>query len=220
MTREQQYKDDQRLEAIAADFLDTNFYAIFQGRVPVSRFSDEWHQFGGVDTSIGKLCFDEKFKIRGLMNQVLQYPSLEVSFLNKSGYVQDGWFVNDDLSTDYYAYIGVSASVDTEEQLTSTSQISAADVLWFKKQEVLDFIQEQTTIEELKKDAADLRYDSYDYTHGFKQRKTYLHHKFWLTFSKGLPEQPINLVLPRQTLERLPSSKHFIVYTDKKVRKI
>lgn len=87
----------------------------------MKRYSDTWHQYGGVDTSIGKLNIDEKFKIRGLMNQVLQYPSLEVSFLNKSGYVNDGWFVNDDLSTDYYAYIGVSASVDHESQLTSDS---------------------------------------------------------------------------------------------------
>ena len=71
----------------------------------------------------------------------------------------------------------------------------------------------------MKKDAADLRNEAYDCTHGFKQRRTYSHHKFWLTFSKGLPEQPINLVLPRKTLEDLPSTKHFIVYTNKKVRK-
>lgn len=218
MTREQQYKDDQRLEAIASKFLDDNFYAVFKSRVPVARYSDTWHQYGGVDTSIGKLNIDEKFKIKGLMNQVLQYPSLEISFVNKGGIIQDGWFVNDNLSTDYYAYIGVSASVDNESELTSESQISAADILMFKKQEVIDLVEEETTMQQLKDDATDLRNEYRGYSN-YKQRKTYPHRKFWLTFSKGMSERPINLVLPRKTLEGLPSTKHFIVYTNKKVRK-
>ena len=32
MTREQQYKADQKLEAMAATFLDRNFYSIFDGK--------------------------------------------------------------------------------------------------------------------------------------------------------------------------------------------
>ena len=48
-----------------------------------------------------------------------------------------------------------------------------------------------------------------------KKRKTYKHKKFWLTYSAWMHEKPVNLVVPRETLENLPHSKHFMITKDK-----
>lgn len=45
-------------------------------------------------------------------------------------------------------------------------------------------------------------------------RLRYPHGKFWLTYSDGYDEKPVNLVVPRETLERLPRSKHLTVTRD------
>ena len=86
-----------------------------------------------------------------------------------------------------------------------------------KKQDVVDMIEEQMTMEQLKTDANELREDSIELFQN-KSRKTYPHRKFWLTYSTWMFEKPVNLVVPRDTLEKLPHSKHFIV-SKEKVRK-
>lgn len=39
-----------------------------------------------------------------------------------------------------------------------------------------------------------------------------------MTYSSWLAEKPVNLVVPRETLEKLPHSKHMIVTKEKVVR--
>ena len=51
-----------------------------------------------------------------------------------------------------------------------------------------------------------------------KYRHKYPHGKFWLTYSTRMHERPVNLIIPRGTLEKLPHSKHFIVHKGKIVR--
>lgn len=150
------------------------------------------------------------------MNQVYGCPSFEVSLLNRGGQVDEGWFVKQ-LSTDFYSFIGVYSYGTDENAISCPNEISACDVLWVKKQDVVDMVEEQMTIEELKADAEELREDDTIQT---KKRKTYPHRKFWLTYSAWMHEKPVNLVVPRETLEKLPHSKHFIVYENKKVRAI
>ena len=64
--------------------------------------------------SIGNANFDEKLKVHGCLNQVLGCPSFELQLIDKAGNIRDGWFASQDLSTDYYAYIGISATTDDE----------------------------------------------------------------------------------------------------------
>ena len=207
MTRSQKYKADMLIEAGVSQFLDDNFYGKLKAEV--HRWKDTEHQFAGIDTTINNTNFDEKIKIRGCLNSTYQYPSFEVSMLNRGDEIDDGWFVKP-LSTDYYAFIGVYSYGNDENAISATSQISACDVLWVKKQDVVDMIEEQMTMDELKSDANELREDSIELFQN-KSRKTYPHRKFWLTYSAWLFEKPVNLVIPRTTLEKLPHSKHFIV---------
>lgn len=89
-------------------------------------------------------------------------------------------------------------------------------MLWVKKQDVVSMVEQQMTMQRLKADAEELRED--DFMPAQKKRKTYPHHMFWLTYSCWLAEKPVNLVVPRDTLENLPHSAHFIVTKQKATR--
>jgi len=122
MTRTQQWNRDTALEHMAAEFLDNHFYSsnIF-GKAKVTRYSDTYHQFGGIDVRINETNFDEKFKIKGCLNLVQDFPCNECTIINKAGDEHIGWFLNDSLSTDYYTLIAISASVPNDNQLTSVN---------------------------------------------------------------------------------------------------
>ena len=96
--------------------------------------------------TINTTHFDEKVKVRGCLNSVYGCPSFEVSLLNKGHVVQDGWFMQP-LSTDFYAYIGVYSYSDDENGISATSAISACDVLWVKKQDVVDMVEEHMSLD-------------------------------------------------------------------------
>lgn len=234
MTRTEQWNRDTAIEQMAAEFLDKNFYPIFKDKAVVTRYTDLYHQVGGIDVSINKTNFDEKCKYQGLINKVLATPSFECSMNNKANQIQYGWFLNTDLSTDYYAIISLSCTVDDDRLLSSSSQISAADVLWVKKQDVIDFITSfdgyygKITIDQLKKDIQQLRFDGdNNVTDIFgkhtvdskgRARFKYPHKKYWLTYSTKKKEKPINLVMLRDDLEKLPHTRHFIVTKEKVVK--
>lgn len=210
MNRNDKYQMDMLIEAGVSQFLDDNFYGKLKAET--HRWKDKEHQFAGIDTTINNTNFDEKIKIRGCLNSTYQYPSFEMSLVNKGGYVDDGWFTKP-LSTDYYAFIGVYSYGNDENAISCPNEISACDVLWVKKQDVIDMVEEETSMEELKSDAEELRED--DFMPMQKKRKTYSHHKFWLTYSAWMHEKPVNLVVPRNTLEKLPHSRHFLITTNK-----
>lgn len=220
-----QYNRDQQIEQFTAEFLDTYFYSKFT-KAKVIRHSDTYHQFGGVDLTINQTNFDEKVKVYGCLNDVQQYIAFECSIKNRGGYISDGWFQNDSLSTDYYSIIGLSATVSNINDLTATNQITAADVLWIKKQDVVDFINENgLTKEQLQQDSEEIRdransnttdiFGNTSLDRNGKCRTKYNHNKFWLTYSTKMREQPVNLVIPRENLLQLYHSTHFIVHRNK-----
>lgn len=220
-----QYNRDQQIETITSEFLDTYFYSKFK-TADIQRYSDTYHQFGGIDVSINNTNFDEKVKVYGCLNDVQQYIAFECSIKNKGGYISDGWFQNDSLLTDYYSIIGLSANTSDINQLSSSAQISAADVLWVKKQDVIDFINDNNlSKEQLKQDAVEIRdrgnnnktdiFGNTALDKSGKCRTRYNHKNFWLTYSTKMKEQPVNLVIPREHLLKLHHSTHFIVTKDK-----
>lgn len=156
--------------------------------------------------------FDEKCKTYGTLNTSMGVLSFECSFVNRGGHVQDGWLLKDS-KTDYYAFVQLSATVDDVKLLESEEQLLAADMLWVKKADIKQLVEEQTGLAKLSSDAAELREDdnSLDAVmFGGKPRKRYQHGMFWLTFSRQLREKPVNLVVPVDTLASLPHSRRFL----------
>ena len=233
-TRQQKWNRDTEIEQMAAQFLDKYFYPRINPKHAITRYTDKWHQVGGIDVSINNINFDEKCKYQGLLNKVLATPGFECSMLNKAYQIQDGWFLNDNLSTDFYAIISLSCTVDDDRQLSSSSQISAAEVLWVYKKDVIDYVTSfeghdgKITLEQLKRDAQQLRFTGdNNITDAFGNRAVdskgrarfkYPHKKYWLTYSTKKEEKPINLVLLRDDLEKLPHTRHFIVTKEKVVK--
>lgn len=221
MTRTQKRTLDNLIEKNISDFLDENFWSKF--KYGFVRQTDKKLQFGGIDiTLLGKnnlsINFDLKSKIYNCLNSVLQYPSFEISFLNRANQIQPGWFCQKNLSTDYYSFVGVYTVNENNDIncLSSENNISACDVLWCKKQEVIDFVKQTTNLNDLYNDANKLRAESKSLG-GSKHRKYYKN--FWLTHSNKLFEKPVNLVMQRNTLENFKNSKHFYI-TKSEIKKL
>ena len=231
---------DYLVEQFANEFEDTYFWPrqLGQQLSCMVRHQDKEHQFAGIDfsltTSRGSLNFDSKVKYYKCLNRVCTNPGFEVSFRNGIGKIQDGWLVDDGKRTSYYELISLSCTVQDDRLLSSSTQISAMDILWVKKQELMEFIQQHTSIDTIKADAFKLRADGdnyeskeyMDWLNGLempmlssrdpegKYRKVYSHKKFHLTYSSRLKEQPVNLVISRSVLESLKSTRHFVVTHD------
>lgn len=231
---------DYFIEQIANEFEDKYFWSRQLGAniSCMTRYEDIEHQFAGIDFSLasskGTLNFDSKVKYYGCLNKVCANPGFEVAFRNGIGKIQNGWLVEDGKHTTYYELLSLSCTVDDDRLLSSSSQISAMDILWVKKDELIDFIKQHTSIQTIKADVAELRadgdnYESREYMDWLNAlgmpmlsskdpkglyRKVYDHKRFHLTYSSRLKEQPVNLVISRTTLESLPSTRHFVVTKD------
>ena len=88
MTRTEQRKIDNRIEQNIANFLDENFWSKLHP-FKFKRQTEKKYQFSGIDVTL--ICknnlsvhFDEKSKIYNCLNSVLQYPSFEISFVNRA----------------------------------------------------------------------------------------------------------------------------------------
>lgn len=223
MTRTSKRTFDNLIEKNISDFLDENFWSKFpHGFI---RQTEKKYQFSGIDvtllTQTGlSVHFDEKAKTYNCLNSILQYPSFEISFVNRANQIQPGWFCQKSLSTDYYSFIAVY-TVDENNDincLSSENNISACDVLWCKKSDVIDFVKQTTNLNDLYNDAKELRHQSK--LNGVqKNRKRYENAKFWLTYSGQLFEKPVNLVMQRNTLENFKNSKHFYI-TKSEIKKL
>ena len=217
MTRDEKRKLDNLIEHNISKFLDENFWSKFPNGF--IRQTEKKYQFQGIDVTL--ICknnlsvhFDEKSKVYGCLNSVLQYPSFEISFVNRANQIQPGWFCQKNLSTDYYSFVGVYTYTGNENNnincLSSENNISACDVLWVAKKDVIDYVKQTTNLSDLYNDAKDLRHQSK--LNGVqKNRKRYENANFWLTYSGQLFEKPVNLVMPRNTLENFKNSRHFVV---------
>ena len=221
MTRTQKRTLDNLIEHNISKFLDENFWSKFPNGF--IRQTEKKYQFSGIDVTL--ICknnlsinFDEKAKVYGVLNQILQYPSFEIQFVNRAGGVQPGWFCQKNLSTDYYSFVGVYTVNENNyiNCLSSENNISACDVLWVAKQEVIDFVKQDVSLSQLWNDANTLRAESKSL--GVSKTRKY-YKNFWLTHSTRLFESPVNLVMPRNTLENFKNSRHFYI-TKNEIKKL
>lgn len=155
---------------------------------------------------------DEKAKYKGkAFNKVYQYPSFELQLVDRGGNLREGWF-SSNLSTDWYCFIGISSTAPDETRIAE-SEILSADLLFVKKADVEELVESETGKTRLMSDAQKLRDEGMPDSRGLA-RLRYSHNKFWLTYSDNLDEKPVNMVVPRQTLEGLPHTKHLTVTRD------
>lgn len=225
-------KRDYIIEQIANQFEDTYFWPRQLGEAIscMNRYTDTEHQFVGIDYSLktptGRILnIDSKVKYKGCLNKVMQTPCFEMTIRNAADDIQDGWFVADGMKTDYYEIVCLSCTTNDDTKLSAFDQLTGIDILWVQKNELIKYIQQYTSIEDLKRDAKTLRecfdrgesYDIFDqliYDGRPKTRMRYKHQKFHMTYSPTIEEQPVNLIVYRDALLKLKGTRHWIVTKD------
>lgn len=200
-------KDDEKVEGIISDYLDRYFYGQIshEKNIPFFRVREKDKQVRGIDVILGSSTIDEKVKFHaGTINRVLQYPSLELSFIDRSNRLHDGWFISGENT--HYAL--VSIFTNGKEHVTSIDDLSCLQVLFVSKKDILDLLRHDG-IDHIS-DSVKIR-SSKDVDPDGRSR-FYYNGGYRLVWSRILPESPVNLVIPRHKMETLPHSKDVLIY--------
>lgn len=207
------FKNDSKISEMISKYFDENFFDLLNTfqykRVGWANAEEKRKQRAGIDIELitpngNTVNIDEKAKIQGLINQKVEKIAFELNAWSK-----DGWFVNDNIKTDYYAIEALSATTENEDNL-QPEDITQALLMLVKKQDIFDYLKENYSITKslLKSDATDLLYNNV--------RKTYYPAKptdrdLYLTITRRFNSCPVNLVLYTEMLQRLPHTKMFLI---------
>lgn len=199
-------QDDEKVEGIISDYLDRYFYGPIsrEKNIPFVRVRDRARQVRGIDVILGHSTIDEKAKYHECMDRAIPFLCFELSFIDRSNRLHDGWFMTGENT--HYAL--VSIFTNGKEHVTSIDDLSCLQVLFVSKKDILvllkhdgiDYISDSVKIRRSEDVDPDERTRFY-YTGGYR-----------LVWSKNLPESPVNLVIPRHKLETLPHSKDVLIY--------
>ena len=122
-------KRDTFVENELSKFLDKYLYSKSEIFSNFQRCSDQDSQFNGIDTiiSIPKLGLtdikvDEKAQLNEkYIGNPLPTFVLELTFINAVQNIQEGWFIRDDLDTEYYLLIWIDEATGDHLYLTETN---------------------------------------------------------------------------------------------------
>lgn len=217
---------DVHCEEMCASYVDDNWFSKMPDKLTYERVrvvDDETkaRQIQGEDvvvtinTSGKTMVIDEKAKLYGMVNRVLNYPSFEVICKNQYGTdFFESWFVSDSQTNTHYAMISIGADHEVpkgDEYTLDESQITCMVYGLIDRAKLHDWVESKTgkTIDEITKDAWELL-DEY-HQHPYKYTKfapvhTYckdeLGNYIYLKLSKDKKEQPVNLIVRRDYLRK------------------
>lgn len=185
-------KYDEHCEKIISSILDKYFYTE-PGITLFERVTNKQLQINGVDTLFslnGKnYTVDEKAAIRWVG---LKTFSLELSFLGKDDQIRIGWLLDKNKINDYFLFVWINElNNETIQDILSIKNIDAALV---SKEKILNHLYSLGwDIDKLHKKDSQIRNEENPYMGNIKKNGC----KF--SYSKQLKEQPINILLPKET---------------------
>ena len=185
-------KYDEHCEKIISSILDEYFYTE-PGITLFERVTNKQLQINGVDTFFilnGKnYIVDEKAATRWVG---LKTFSLELSFLGKDDQVRTGWLLDKNKINDYFLFVWINEL--NNETIQDISSIKNVDVALVSKEKILNHLYSLGwDIDKLHKKAFQIRNEENTYMGKIRENGC----KF--SFSKHLKEQPINILLPKET---------------------
>lgn len=185
-------KYDEHCEKIISSILDKYFYTE-PGITLFERVTNKQLQINGVDTLFslnGKnYMVDEKAAIRWVG---LKTFSLELSFLGKDDQIRTGWLLDENKINDYFLFVWINEL--NHETIQDISSIKNIDVALVSKEKILKHLSSLGwTSERLIGKDYQIRNCDKPYLGDIKKNGC----KF--SFSKHLKEQPINILLPKET---------------------
>lgn len=204
---------DCHIEEICASFADKYYLDKWCANNPplsYERVTDINRQLKGEDLVIKKddkiiAYVDEKTKTYGCLNEVLGWPSFELTALSRKLNTRFvGWFANPQNTTTHYAFINIASSKHVEpgrEWELDEADISRMVYAFINVKKLKYWVQGETgrTMEELVEDADNLVAD-YEDNPCDKALRKYYNGYIHLTYSPKKREKPVNLVVRRDKL--------------------
>lgn len=189
-------KYDETAEGIVCKFLDDKFY----NRVELfDRKNDINNQVDGIDTTFefkgtSFLC-DEKAAIR-YVNKKLNTFAFELSFINKAGNRQEGWFLDNNKRTNSYLLCYINRA--QYDSISSVEDILEAEVILVTRDKLIKFLDAKGWSKKLIK----LKCDRIIHKEDRKFGDIYIDGvKF--SYSDHLYEQPVNILISRYNLRKI-----------------
>lgn len=200
--------DDERIEGIVSEYLDRFFYGPIsrEKHIRFERVRDRARQVRGIDVILGNSTIDEKAKYHDCLNRVIPYLSFELSFIDRSMHLHDGWFLTG--RNTHYAFVTIYTN--GKDRISSIDDLSCLQVLFVSKKDILDLLR-QDGIDYMSDGVEIRRSEDVDPD---ERTRFYYTGGYRLVWSKNLPESPVNLVIPRHKLETLPHTKDMLIYPD------
>lgn len=191
-----------------AKFLDKHLYTkdIF---TRAERTDNAFTQIEGSDIiltipslNIHDAVVDEKASIY-YINKDLRTFVLEISFLNRGYQIQEGWFVNDQLSTQYYLMQWIKANVADPWQVKE-GNITEIECVLISKKKLKDYFEregyDKTRLVQLSQQMR------------ASQQKMLVPpgkpYRFF--FTQNLAEKPVNILLNKEEYIRLGEFHYFV----------
>ena len=208
--------EDVRIEQVCGRFLDKHFYAKLGCKF--ERNAELSSQFLGVDVTVwsehGRFVIDEKVKYYGSTNKPITCPSFEVTRRDRAGNRGIGWYASGKQLTNVYAFISPFLVEGDQPHQITDDNLSAVQILMVPKKAVQQLAKSYGLSDISLLERAEQLADSDDLNW---QRKAYdriAANKLWLTYSAGLREQPVNMVVPREVLKTLKGVADILVTKD------
>lgn len=213
--------EDVRIEQVCGRFMDTNFYSklgkTFERNEVLSS------QYIGVDVSIssntGVLIVDEKAKYGGgAINNALGCPSFEITRRDRAGNRGIGWYSSDKQLTNVYIFISPFLAEGDKPWEITDNNLTAVQILLVPKKSVKQFVQKHGMSDMDLIERAESLAQTDDLNYQNKAYDRISPNELWLTYSAGLNEQPVNLVIPREVLKQLKGVADLYVTKDRIIR--
>lgn len=185
-------KYDEHCEKIISSILDEHFYTE-PGITLFERVTNKQLQINGIDVLFSlngqNYTVDEKAAVRWVG---LKTFALELSFLGRNDQVRNGWLLDGKKINDYFVFVWINKL--NHRIIQDASSINNIDVALVSKDKILNHLLSLGwTIERLHEKDFQIRNDNNVNMGDIEKNGC----KF--SFSKQLKEQPINILLPKET---------------------
>ena len=199
---------DMEAERELAKFLDKHLYTkdIF---TRANRTDNASTQIDGSDIIISipslgikDAIVDEKASIY-YINKDLRTFVLEISFLNRGYQIQEGWFVNDQLSTQYYLMQWIKANVADPWQVKE-GNITEIECVLVSKKKLKDYFEQEGY------DKTRLIQLSQQMRASQQKMLAPSGKPYRFFFTQNLAEKPVNILLNKEEYIRLGEFHYFV----------
>lgn len=188
--------EDERCADIISSFLDKNFYSTIEYS-SFERIYDKTRQVEGFDVIIKDLNeniygIDEKAAIR-YVNKNLQTFSMELSFINRGGKINDGWLFDENKKNNYFLFVWIDKA--DNDIIVSETDIKEIEVALVSKNKIIEYLESIGWNKiNLYKKAEKIRLSDNEYKGNLNRDGC----KF--VCSRHLVEQPVNILISRKKL--------------------